>query len=150
MAALNKTHNETLTDSINCYGPTDYTLQECHCGEFRSEKYEMVECDIIYQHQYEKGVAITILIYTLVIIAICTRWLYTFWNRRHHSTMKARRPFYLILSYGLIFPWILNESIATIYLYFAEVQPLRSDANYWTNWDGTPIIYSKSVDLSII
>ena len=142
------------TTAQSCYGPTSYSSHTCHCGDHRAEMYENTVCQFIKQDIYEKTLAICLLLYGLMVIAICIYWLFLFWSHRdaraYRLSLMVRRPIYMIISYAAILPCILFECISSVYLYWNEyTNPAREDLNYWTDWDGTPIIFTQSADLAL-
>ena len=45
-------------------------------------------------------------------------------------------------------PSILFVCISDLYLYWHKYEdPPRDNINYWSNWDGTPIVYNYEDDL---
>ena len=73
-------------------------------------------------------------------------------NDRRYSRDKYTLA--TMLPYALMLPWILEQGIATLYLFMAEqTNPARDDewdgVNYWTYYDGTPIYFSHAADLAL-
>eukprot|EP01083_Nonionella_stella_P297340 1009802_1 len=129
----------------------------CHCGVSAESSYSSITCRIINQLAFEKALSIFLFLYDLIVIIICLYWLITFWRHRemraYKYSLKVRRPFYMILSYLLILPFIFEEGIATIYLFWANVIPSRNQqwdgVNWWTQYDGTPIYFGKTIDVAL-
>eukprot|EP01084_Bolivina_argentea_P291784 501517_1 len=92
----------------------------------------------------QRVVAIGLFLLVLVVITLCIYWLFRFWrireDRAYKQYTKIRRVMYMILSYILILPCILQYMISTIYFYFDENQ---YEFDYY---DGTPIYYSFHID----
>eukprot|EP01084_Bolivina_argentea_P271764 462498_1 len=127
----------------------------CHCGINKENSYSSITCHIIDQQPFTKGLSIFIFSYCLIVIVLCLYWLITFWRHRemraYKFSLKVRRPFYMILSYLLILLFIFEDSIATVYLFWANVTPPRNQqwdgVNWWTQYDGTPIYFNKIADI---
>eukprot|EP01083_Nonionella_stella_P063327 164555_1 len=126
----------------------------CHCGDHAAPQYTSIECVSISQTTTEKVGAIFLFLYDILVISICIYWLLTFWRYRQFRAYKfliqVRRPIYMILSYAIILPIILEEGTACLYLFFAAVNPPRNDEwdgiNWWTNYDGSPVYFSRQAD----
>eukprot|EP01084_Bolivina_argentea_P313664 543198_1 len=134
--------------------------EECHCADWDKDT-NIVEgngkCEVIKQEPYEKALSIFLFLYVLIVVAICAFWLIIFWrarNRRaYKASLKVRRPIYMMLSYIMFLPWIFENSISLIYLYWADVTPSRSDewdgVNTWTFPDGSPVFYTLEIDYAM-
>ena len=140
-----------------CDGSTIHTVP-CHCGGegISAAKYEGIECEVISGAAHERVLVIFLFLYDITIILISTYWLITFWRsqrrREYRYYLKVRSPFYLLLSYSMILLFILEEGVASIYLFWSNpADPPRDQkwdgVNWWTHYDGTPIYFGRTGDL---
>ena len=95
-----------------CYGPSDYTLQTCHCGADRNEIYKQVNCEMIEQDPLHRIISVCILFWCIgIIVPLCIYWLYAFFGHRHmrayQLSLRVRRPLFMILSYSALLPFTL-------------------------------------------
>ena len=101
---------------------------------------------------FEKALSIFLLLLNLVILLITIFWLYIFWRskgrRVYEKALKVRRPDYMMLSYVMILPWLIEQSIAITYLYFDETDRYSSRGQEkWTYLnDNIPVFYTKITD----
>ena len=144
-----------------CSQPQGPLLSEdCHCANWDDSINMAVSnerCTVIHQEAHEKALSIFLFLYVIIVIAICTFWLFIFWrsrNRRaYRASLKVRRPIYMLLSYIMFLPWVFENSVSLIYLYWADVTPSRNDewdgVNAWTFPDGSPIFFSIEIDYAM-
>ena len=86
---------------------------------------------------------------------MCTFWMRLVWRRRYEHPYRyqltVRRPFYILISLVLMMPMVLEEGLATIYLFWVQAEPSRSEewhgANQWTQYNGNPIYFDRDTDL---
>ena len=138
-----------------CTGPTSDDSYPCHCNPNQDNAYKNVYCRDVIQSTYEQTLSIILFIYVVMLIApsVCY-WLYSFWGyhqmKEYKLQLRHRRQLYIIISYALILACLVIESISTLYLYCNPYDnPSRKDLNYWTNWNGIPIIYSLYADTTL-
>ena len=65
--------------------------------------------------------------------------------------IKVRRPKYLLLAYSLILPWIFEEAIAIMILYYDKKDRSSPEGqSKWTYSGGTsPIFYTQTADTTL-
>eukprot|EP01083_Nonionella_stella_P233052 821525_1 len=117
--------NSTWKGACDVFNRTEHPF-ECHCSQSESvaDRYDKVHCVEIQQLSSERAY-------------------------RYH--MEARQPLYIIISNITAIFVIIERWIAVLYLSFHSQNPPRDQqwdgVNYWTNVDGSPIYYSKDIDL---
>ena len=138
-----------------CDGLNDHALCHCNGSPNVDSAYSNVDCVIITQGIMERVFAVFLMIYISIATMVCSYWIITFWKHRHRAPyrdiLKARRPSYWVLSYSLILAVALEEGIATMFLFWSEVKPSRTErwdgVNYWTQYDGKPVYFGHDIDV---
>eukprot|EP01084_Bolivina_argentea_P214549 364228_1 len=108
---------------------------------------------IIDPKPYEKAITIGLFLFILIVTCLCAYWISVLWKSRNHNirlykeAINIRLPKYVIISYAIILPWIVQESIATIYLYCdGKDRSSPEGTQKWTYYNGIPIYYSVIID----
>ena len=112
----------------------------------------MAQYSAINKKPYEQGLSIFLLLYAVISIAILCLFLYSLWTgtkiREFRLAFRLRYKKHILLSYIIIIPWIIEESIATMYLYWNNTDRSTSEAQQkWTYLkENVPIFYLISAD----
>ena len=141
----------------------------CHCGPNAELKYIETECAIIGQPVYEKVAFVFLFIFSMYVICasifellVLYKLIPNIWTRsfkqqepvkEHYRRVKQNisirqpaQPFQMLISYAMMLPFIIEQGVSALYLYFGRQSAPARDAkwdgvDFWTHFDGTPIFY---------